>query len=222
MPSSSLDVPAVSRIAFNSFSECNYPDSKQKLQQLHQEARDDPRLKHNAFILQHYANGLATNDKLLTQLGKLYEQIQIGKKGTAAVRKKSKKDDRKRDDEDDELKYTPQFVETALIQYNRAVLLFGMRRYGQAAAILEDMLEFIEPMHDFLGCKILILLMELYLAMREPVNALAVLQFAERPNVFATIFQNGSSSSKPAKRKIVRKSSLASWRKIWKIFRVII
>jgi len=134
---------------------------------------------HNTHLNDYYKSGCADPQSLLAQLSQVHEK--------AREHNKKDKGRRKRDDGDEE---AGQDEDLSVLRYNQALLCVQLRHYAQAALILEDLFDNIEPIDDFLAIKICFLLLEFYLLQREPEQALCVLAYLEKPNAFLSVLRS--------------------------------
>ncbi|CEM04325.1 unnamed protein product [Vitrella brassicaformis CCMP3155] len=137
------------------------------------------KVSHNLELNKYLQGGCCDPDGLLRTLTQLHEQGRVAKRhrDEAAA---ADHDDVGAEQVDEDL---------SVLAYNRAVLSYQLRNYEQARSILEDLFKRIEPVDDFLAVKICLLLMELYLTIREPERAADVLAYFEKPQAFPTLWK---------------------------------
>mmetsp|Transcript_53258 Transcript_53258/g.105865 ORF Transcript_53258/g.105865 Transcript_53258/m.105865 type:complete len:1056 (-) Transcript_53258:49-3216(-) len=184
-----MSTTEAARESFDSFHSGNHGRCGQLLEQINScKGTHDVKVQHNVLINEYYLSGCLDPQNLLTQLTQVYDR--------ARERDKKDKGRKKREDEDDDSFREDE--DLSVLRYNQALLCLQLRQHAQAALILEELFENIEPIDDFLAIKICFLLLELCLLQREPEQAVAVLAYLEKPNAFLTLLRSERPPAKGA------------------------
>eukprot|EP00124_Ichthyophonus_hoferi_P000444 Ihof_evm15s16 gene=Ihof_evmTU15s16 len=140
--------------AYKLYVEKNYGESVTALQLLQQLRRNDDRVKHNCLIA-NYSEGYRDLSALKNMLDALVERA-------------------KREAVDGE-------AHTCLEgAYNSALISFALRQYQATAAILDDLIRYLEAADESLARKICFLHLETCLALRQPERGVRVLAWLEK------------------------------------------
>lgn len=173
----------VARDAFDAFYSGDHTRCSQLLEQIGSfKGSVDHKATHNHLLNEYYKSGCADPQKLLTKLTQVYDRArerETKKGGKKNVKKDEEEEDTYREEED-----------MSILRYNQALLCLQLRQHAQAAIILEELFDNIEPIDDFLAIKICFSLLELCLTEREPEQAVAVLNYLEKPNAFLTVLRS--------------------------------
>ncbi|CAH1778695.1 unnamed protein product [Owenia fusiformis] len=133
----------------------------------------DPRVVHNKVIVEYYRNGFKKTDEFRKNMAAVCQQAHIDIDNVSNI-----------DDADQ-----------CIIYYNQAVMLFYLRQYKTALNIAEKLFQFVEPLDEYIGRRIVFLLVELHLCTRQPDKAMGVLTFAEKNLVGNGKGEKGDSDS---------------------------
>jgi len=141
-------------------------------------ACSDPKVLHNAAITDYSLGGCKEPRKLLAVLERLRQRVED-------AREKADASDSVGGDLVDD-------ADPSILAYNTAVLLYQMKQYGSARAMLEEIFSNIEPVDEFLAFKACFLLLDLQILQRQVDKATEVLAYLERSYALLTKPEGGS------------------------------
>lgn len=163
------DNEALAATALQHFKERNATKALDCLTKLRSKGKEnDPKILHNISITEYYLNGSSDPQKLLDDFNKV-KTIITEKAANQA----------ENGDVQDETS-TPEDIDTALLQYNQAVILYQTRKYASALEILTRLNRTIEPIEDYLAVRICFLLVDIYLLLKQTEKGLAVMTYLDK------------------------------------------
>lgn len=119
-------------------------------------------------------------------------------------------------------------VDHSVLFYNQAIILYHLRQYKAALAILDKLFPFIDPLNssgdESLCKKVLLLQVELYLCTYQPEKAMGLLTYIEK-NVFSgknmSTEKEGSGAAKDDSKESspVTESSWENWKPVLSVFK---
>lgn len=163
------DNEALAAQALQFFNERNLNKALECLNKLRKEKDNDPKVLHNIAITEYYASGNTDPQKLMDDLIKV--KAAIIEKSTAAQQENGEGQEEPASTED---------IDTALLQYNQALMFFQTRKYGSAMEILLRLYRAIEPIEDYLAVRICFLLIDTYLLLKQAEKGLVVVGYLEK------------------------------------------
>eukprot|EP00026_Physarum_polycephalum_P002861 Phypoly_transcript_02870.p1 GENE.Phypoly_transcript_02870~~Phypoly_transcript_02870.p1 ORF type:complete len:843 (+),score=269.67 Phypoly_transcript_02870:83-2611(+) len=165
------DNEALAAAALQYFKEKNPTKALDCLSKLKSKGKEnDPKILHNIALTEYYMNGTSDPQKLLDELGKV-KALVLEKTTTAQSESGEGQEEGVPPSED---------IDSALLQYNQAVLLFQTRKYASALEILTRLFKTIEPIEDYLAVRICFLLVDLYILMKQPEKGFGVIAYLEK------------------------------------------
>lgn len=157
--------------ALQHFKEKNPTKALDALIKLKNKSKDsDPKILHNIAITEYYASGASDPQKLLDDLSKV--KTLITEKAASAQSESVEGQEEGAPPSDD--------IDTALLQYNQAVILYQTRKYASALDILTRLFRTIEPIEDYLAVRICFLLVDIYLILKQTEKGFGVIAYLEK------------------------------------------
>jgi CCR4-NOT transcription complex subunit 10 len=164
------DNEALAATALQHFKEKNTTKTLDCLSKLKSKGKEnDPKILHNIALTEYYMSGTSDPQKLLDELRRVK---------TLAIEKIAAQSESGEGQE--EGAPPSEDIDTALLQYNQAVVLFQTRKYASALEILTRLFKTIEPIEDYLAVRICFLLVDLYILLKQPEKGFGVIAYLEK------------------------------------------
>ncbi|XP_013383566.1 CCR4-NOT transcription complex subunit 10 [Lingula anatina] len=150
--------------ATQEFEKGNYEQCLHLLGKLNSSRPNDPKIAHNMAVGAYYQSGFKKTDEFKQSLQNVCQQSQVNIDSVEAL--------------DD--------VDQCVMYFNQAVLLYHLKQYQAALAIMDKLFQFIEPLgeqesrQENLAKRVLLFLVELYLVTHQPEKAMAMLTYFEK------------------------------------------
>ncbi|XP_043219296.1 CCR4-NOT transcription complex subunit 10-like [Amphibalanus amphitrite] len=143
--------------AKSEFNKGNYGNCVQILEKLTADKSCDVKLAHNKAVAEFYKGGLKKTESFQKALKAIFEKAKLRP----------------------ERLETLEDVDTCVLYYNYAVILYHLRQYRAALGIVSKISRYIEPLDDGTAKKICWLLAECCLSAHQPAQALDAVRFIE-------------------------------------------
>ena len=130
----------------------------------------DPKILHNIAITEYYMNGTSDPQKLLEELARVRTLV-IENAASEQAESGEAQEEGVPPSED---------IDTALLQYNQAVILYQTRKYASALEILTRLFKTIEPIEDYLAVRICFLLVDLHILLQQTEKGFGVIAYLEK------------------------------------------
>ncbi|KAK3603937.1 hypothetical protein CHS0354_042949 [Potamilus streckersoni] len=179
--------------AFQEFERKQFTASCNIMNKLMAQRPNDPRVVHNKAVADFCLSGFQSTDEFRQSLANVCRMAHVNLESGESL-------------ED---------VDHSVLYYNQAIILHHLRQYKAALSILDRLFQFIEPLDESLGRKVLLLLVELYLCTYQPEKALGMLTYMEK-NVLSGRSANGE---KEVKEEQMTDASAEMWKARFSIFK---
>mmetsp|Transcript_10170 Transcript_10170/g.33454 ORF Transcript_10170/g.33454 Transcript_10170/m.33454 type:complete len:1546 (-) Transcript_10170:270-4907(-) len=180
------DDPSEAAAAAAAYTEGDHATAHSLLQGILSSRDQDPKVLHNVAITDYAMGGCKEPRKLLAVLERLRARVEEARE--------------KADASDSIGSDLVGDADPSLLAYNSAVVLYQLKQYGKARAVLDDMFAQIEPVDEFLAFRSCFLLLDLQLLQRQLEKAAEVLAYLERSYAMLTKSdggrENGSAESR--------------------------
>jgi len=143
--------------ALAEYDQKNFKTCLEHLKRIEESRPNDPKVLLNKAIVEFYDDGLCTTDKFQKSLADVCKQVELNM----------------------EQMDTLEDVENCIYCYNYAVLLYHLKHYTKALAVINKVYSFIESLEESLAHKVCLLIVQLHIDTNKPTEALKLITYIE-------------------------------------------